>query len=787
MRRDVISRFTWLRTRCRWPLLATCLVVVFAFLLPVSWFRSGHFIFHGDPIYPFDPVHYFHDNLSLWVQNVNLGAEKILTIASLPYTFLQAVPAFLGAHDNVAEILHFMVWFALPGVTIALFTWQLCRIYRINYWAVPVSTAGYLFNLYRLAQFIDNNHILVYALTPLALYCLTLAFEPERKDWLRPALGIGLSTFLLSRAGTNPPMYLMFWFPIVFYGLGLAIIQWRNWKRYLGIIGVVGLVTLLVNLFWLVPFTQTTLRQTSLASAGNLDWLSDLSKHTSLQNVLRLIGAWDWFGSWESELYTPYAARYQVGFWYWLSWFPLALSGGVLLFVKKWRWPIIYLVIIGIIGLTLSQGMHPPSDIIFSWLAKNVPFFWVFRSPWYKFTNMSALSFAVLGGLTVGLLFEWLRGKSVTWLGGGLIIVAIVTPMLLSHPLITGERWIKQSDVTLLFPDSIPYPDHIRQAADWLNDQPGNGAVGLLPYYGSEMYRWGYASIVDPLFYMSDRPVFVRGDRIGYVPGLNPGASVMYRIFYENIQTRNPDAERIAQLLGMEYLIVRNDFWFDFYPGSGVAESPAHYKELLESQPNLSLVRSFGEWDVYRFSTVQENKLYGTTWGLHVEGHPIDSYTSITDEQVIGNKFPAVLYTSPINQPNEVAAREAEAAVKHQLPAPTLKIATVGKNHYAVSGNSNEPFILVLNQSHDQLWQAYSKTAEVGPQLIANGYAPAWLITPKGEFIVQVHFMPQRTVPIALGVSLVSVAVGLFCLLWPYSWRRELASWLARKPNPMLK
>lgn len=755
----------------------TVLIILFAFILPMTWFPEGHIIFRGDPFFPLDPVQYFKDSWSIWQGKVNLGAEKGLPIAFLPYQLIQAIPVWLGASDRVAEIIHFMIWFALPGLTMALFIHALCKRLAVTNWSIPIATSFYLFNLYRLAQFGDNNHLLVYTAIPLALYCITRYFD-NPGNWVRYASGIALTTLLLSRSGTNPPMYLMFYFAVGIYGLILSIVHWKIWKQTLRFWLLTSIGSLLVNVFWIVPFTQTLLRQTSLSGAGNLDWLAELSNHTTLARVLRLMGAWDWSSKWEGELYLPFAAMYEQPLWWNLALVPILLVPICFLFKRGRNFYTLSILLIGAIGLIFSQGSKEPFGPLFELAVQHVPFFWIFRSPWYKFTNLTVFSTSVLMGLGIGLLYDWLQKTRISPARYGLVFLLILFPMILAHPFVTGERWTAAKDVTFVPAEVIPFPNHIRQAADWLNQEPGETAVGLLPYMGSEIYRWGYGSIVDPFFFMSRRPVFVKGDRIGYQPNQTPGASVAFRVFKEMLYAENPDAIHVARLLGLEYVMVRYDFRHDFYPGS--TDDPALAEERIKKVfPEASLVATFGpppanigfpdaptgDWKLYRLPDVKENPIFTTNWVASFVGHPIDALGILTAEAAKDRVFPGIFFTTPIAQADQAEVERIASIVKRDAKQPNLSIEKVGYNRFHVTGQATAPFLLVLNQSFDSNWivrSANGSQATVGKQVVVNGYSPGWLVEPyqAGRFSLLVEFAPQRFVYPLLALS-GAVIIGL--------------------------
>lgn len=752
-----------------WPLAVTVLILGLAALIPISWFEPDRIIFKGDPVMTLDPARSFIERWSLWPAKNNLGYEPSITIASVIHQFIQAIPVWLGGDDRLSEMWHFSFWFVLPGLTMAVFIRALADRLAISRWAVPVAVIFYLFNLYRLALFGDNNHFEVYAAVPLLFYWVTIAIRPK-SDWRRPAIGFGLSTLLAAQAGTNPPQYLMIWLAVGIYGSILTLADRHNWRSALNFWLLALATTVIVNLFWVLPFALTLLRQSGLSSGANLDWLSDLSKHTSLPRVLRLIGAWGWFDNWRGEPYAPYAAIYQQPFWWQLAIIPAAFSLLFLAFRRAWNRYSLALLVIGCLAIIFSQGTHPPSGRLFEWAAKNLPFFWIFRSPWYKFTNLTAFSYAALIGLGIGYLMTYLSSLRSTgwrfWLAPIILVVVMALPPVLAHPLVTGRLWTTEQEVSNLSPDIIPYPTHIRRAADWLNSQPGNTAVALLPYQGASIYSWGYSSLIDPIVYFSRRPIFTRGDRIGYVPGETMGATTAYRVFVDRLYNGDPAAINVARLLGIEFIVERKDIKYEFYDDT---DSPEFVTKRLSSLPDVVYERSFDDWDIYRVRPAPSNPAFASTHLIQFDGHPLDRLSDFLSLSLKNEgQWPAVIFSRPIKQPRPSLVETIVKKVSKDAPPPLIDIKRSSTN-YTITGSSREPFVLVLNQSFDPLWQATSHNSAVTGPIVVNGYAPAWLVESSGQFIVQINYRPQRlVVPLTL-ISGLSAGLAIV-LLWFPQW-----------------
>ncbi len=105
-------------------------------------------------------------------------------------------------------------------------------------------------------------------------------------------------------------------------------------------------------------------------------------------------------------------------------------------------------------------------------------------------------------------------------------------------------------------------------------------------------------------------------------------------------------------------------------------------------------------------------------------------------------------------------------------PAPKVRVTgqTATKIRAEVSGAS-KPFWFVLGQSVNAGWRATVDGRDLGESTLVNGYANGWRVRPRGSgpIIVELEWVPQRTVNLALAVSgvaaLLCLGIGLIGLV----------------------
>ncbi len=463
-------------------------VLVVLCLIPVVWFlgRPGVLIDGSDTNFPLDPVGWFGRRLFVWNSALNAGYDFSASTAGTVFHLVQVVPSLVGASLQVTEIISLVFWFS----AILLAAFFLARtlvpknpmlqilfasIYAIN---------PYMFNTWENAKV--SNISLVLALPLFVNLIISL-----NQNKISLAKGILLSTFfglLISGAGINPAYFVVF--SLVFWIC--AIVYWKSIFKSI----LMFLIVILVNAFWILPTGNFVFGNIGpfggLEKIGYTNWIDSLSKNTSIYNVLRLQGAWDWydFESVGKPTYIPYAVNYfyKTPFIAFSLVFPI-ISFFAYVYHENKKERLLLSGAFLILGTFMAVGTHPPTGVVFRWLLVNhLPFFSLFRSPWYIFTPLIILAYAIL----VGVFFDKLESKFkiITKI---LITVLFIGNLVYCYPLITGK--IFRSTM----PDNfyIRFPSYVFESQKWLKsiekDLPGR----ILSYPPDEIerFKWGYNGI----------------------------------------------------------------------------------------------------------------------------------------------------------------------------------------------------------------------------------------------------------------------------------------------------
>ena len=188
--------------------------------------------------------------------------------------------------------------------------------------------------------------------------------------------------------------------------------------------------------------------------------------------------------------------------------------------------------------------------------------------------------------------------------------------------------------------DTLPYssyvkiPDYWYQATDWINSRPGDGKVLLTPIddFYEMPYNWtdGYYGTDQLVESLIDKPIISTNILSGYKVN-NDAAATLFELGYAIRSGRVDEFRDFLDLLGVEYILQRNDikntiadesaFRYNLnntiairntlQDGSKISEgsiaSYLYMKNFFENQSYLHLVtpppgKDFGNLDIYEYA-----------------------------------------------------------------------------------------------------------------------------------------------------------------------------------------
>ena len=557
-------------------------IFVLLCFIPVVWFvgRPGILIDGSDTNFPLDPVGWFNRRMYVWNASSNAGSDFSASTAGTVFHLVQVIPTLLGFSLQATEIISLVFWFS----AILLVAYFLARTLLPKSPLLQVLFASiyainpYVFNTWENAK-VSNISLLL----SLPLFVNLIISLNQKKVSL--AKGLLLSTFfglLISGAGINPAYFVVF--ALSFWIC--AVIHWKSILKSL----IVFMVVLGVNAFWIFPTAKFVFGNIGafggLEKIGYTNWIDSLSQNTSLYNVLRLQGAWDWyaFESSGQPTYLPYSVNYFYRFPF-IAFSLLLPAISMLAYVvydKKNRLNLFFWGTFLILGVFMSAGTHPPTGTFFRWLLVNhLPFFSLFRSPWYIFTPLIILAYAGLSGI----FFEKSQTKfpKLTNLA---VLIIFFGNLVYCYPLLTGKIFRPT------MPDNfyIKFPSYVFDAQKWLKSVEETLPGRMLSYPPDEIerFKWGYNGIDSILSLLS--PV-----KVMFSPLNAPESPVsqLLREMYSGI--RNNEIERVKNLAGKLNI--------------GFIFNKEDQKTLATDLPpavKTSKSYGFGQWKFYEFPGVSD-------------------------------------------------------------------------------------------------------------------------------------------------------------------------------------
>lgn len=573
----------------------TILIVLALSLTPVIWFvgKGSNVLINGvDTNFPLNPTVWFLRRFYVWNPIANAGIDFSSSTAGLFFHFVQTFPYLLNLPLQKVEIFSMVFWFLCISLSSYYFASQifqksLPRLVFVIFYTLNI----YLFNSWENVKV--ANLTLVTAI-PFASAILYKLLKSEI-GWSKSMLSLSVLGILLSGTGINPAYFISFFITLFIFWTG-SLLEENDKLLSIKKVAFFTIVIIFVNAFWIIPSANFILKQInpsqSISSLGFTNWLDSLSHDTSIINILRLQGAWDWYASGATgvPLYIPYSVNYFHRLPFIAFSFLVVFLAMTSLIFKKRKYKSLYasFALMLILGVFLGAGSHPPTGGLYRFLTLKLPFFSLFRSPWYIFTPMLTFSYAGLLGLLTSKLLE--KGRVIALLTTLIGVVILIGNLLYSYPLITGK--IFRPAVSGSF--YISFPKYIFDAGKYLDGSTGR----VISYPNEEIqeFNWGYRG-VESVISLSSKAETI-------FPSFNSDGkpiSSLINNFYLALKKGEYDVtENLANKLRINKLVVNND--------QNSISPKLNFSGLNASR------KSIGEWDIYDYPDGgQKSKIYSAS------------------------------------------------------------------------------------------------------------------------------------------------------------------------------
>jgi arabinofuranan 3-O-arabinosyltransferase len=678
-----------------------------AYLLPAlvasialqSWFKPGTVIGGGD-IFP--PVNTGTSYQSHWNHVGSGEGQPSFAIGFLSQFEGQRAARHVGIGRNGFQRLFFGVVLAGVAASVVYFA------FGLGFSPLASGIAG-LFAVFNPLVMTSVPNMLPFLATTVAALLGGLIVRAGLSERRPSVAAFGLSSIGLSYVAQNPPhvvivaMWLIGCVALVtLVGHAVAL---RRTIRFLT--RAVALAVLL-NLWWIVPGVLSLMSHDfgSRYAAGGPAALRWTHQRATLLNALTLNADW----TWRFPEYVPIAPRLdRFPFGAFRLLLPALAAAGVLLARGRVRIVTGALACIGLVGVWLATGLRGPAPGVNQWLYDHMPGYFLFREP-IKLLLLPMIAFTVLGGFAIGEIAKRARG-TYNW-SFGVAALAVIGVLAYAHPMFTGE--VIPDRRPILPPSHVTIPSEWFQAARYVNSQPADGKLLVLPR--SDFYQmgtnWGYYGVpFTPL--MVRRPVleFAPG---GYFRPYGSMGPLMRRVEESLIQRRNAKALSAMKALGLRYVLLRHDFDVPLLKRLGRTITDAdQIARGLDKLPHVDSIHRFGPLVLYRLDETLPGEVFAS------------STTSAAPKLRYSRVHPAVL---------RVEVRDAPG-----------------------------PFELVLTDAYSKGWRLEGAGPATGSlrHFREAGYANGWLLPRGGNYQLRLVYGPERFAALGRWLSLIGLLATL--------------------------
>jgi len=378
----------------------------------------------------------------------------------------------------------------------------------------------------------------------------------------------------------------LYFIAYVFYNLAKG--DHRKIKYCLKLSLTATIFIFLINAWALLPLMKSIMvyPQSLAGGESNISWLMWKSSNTSFLNLLRLHGHLQTFDKYSSNIC--------------LIGYVIVVFALSTLILKRNNKYAAFFSALFVSFIFLSKGTHEPFSDVFLFAFYNIPGFWVFRSTWDTFMPPVFISVAVLIAINVDAIYDKVsrslkrRRATIVNVFISFILVAIIA--LYFHPFIYGDM-LPSAKQNPTFPSQMNLDNYrLSEVSQFINQQDGDFRILLLPYRERAKYNGGPSTNAPILPYLIKKDFL--SPLVAYPP-TNP--KIIQDKAASDIYDGKPDAAKMLGLLNAKYIIQRNDWDYNWYPGK---DTPLFIKEQLRKQDGIVFVKSIGTFDVY------ENKYF---------------------------------------------------------------------------------------------------------------------------------------------------------------------------------
>jgi hypothetical protein len=579
-------------------------VIIFIIsLTPLLWYRGDSIMVGHDNTYPLNAPAFFTNRLYTWTDSI-FGYDQSLIMGTTAIHLWDTLPSWLGFPVQTGQQIVYVMWFFLIGLSAYILASYIDRtstafkvtavlLYQFNFFILQAWWIG------------EKSKFSVYVALPL-LVTIYLGVFDRRLSVVTGILLAALTTFFFNGGG-------VFGLPLfggLLIAIGILVLYVCGYLAHkrdtssltrfcLFVLGhLAGCIVL--NSYYILPAASRIFEsyQSGLAGSGGtsglLEWTNEISIYTSFLNLIRMQGIAEWY----DNPYHPYSQVYLKNpFFMVMSFVWPALVVLSLLFVKKVnrRYIIPYVSLVYVVGLIFAAGTHRPLGFIYEFLLTYVPGFSIFRTPYFKFAPAVFFATSFLIALYIRELKKPVRTVAF------ILLSAFI--LLYHYPYFSVDFFSWRPG----YSTRLSIPSYVNDFARWYQEEKDDtGRVLMVPpnnaRWSFETYNWGYLSLTPLLELYGSYPVVANNIRLTH------DERVVTQLVYDALLAGNEkEFNRVAQLLGIKYVVVRKDYATDdiFIP-----ELHEMYERSFNSFSQKMPVQEFGDWKLYALSIPDQPLLY---------------------------------------------------------------------------------------------------------------------------------------------------------------------------------
>ena len=298
----------------------------------------------------------------------------------------------------------------------------------------------------------------------------------------------------------------------------------------------------------------------------------------------------------------------------------------------------------------------------------------------------------------------------------------------------------------------ISIPRYILESALWINIQPDNFRVYLLPDRKSNNYSWYYGSSGDITLELFDKGVLFKT----YGEGMAVPAQIeyVYNLSVEAFHKGNENSfKRYLREMGAKYILLREDAIYDFF---GQPTDYEYYKNRL-TDFGYTDIKTFGRWHFYS-TNIEVPRVFLTSNFLTLENKTLENPA----EYLRFKERPYITLTPNIDSDLTIGPQ-------CEVPRPELNFSRIDRSEYKVILPSTDcTYLLVLNSTYHSNWifELNSGESRNVNHVIYNGWANAWIISPTSKpLIYTLRYGAERFVGTGFLVSGFAIFVSFLIFM----------------------